>query len=101
MSVYALNLLRELVAAGHDVTMVSQYRGDDFGKRVYGGGPPPEGPGVRVIGVEQLGEQNGGDFERDVAAMRGTALEEHRRLPLRLLPAPDGDPRGGAAMLGA
>ena len=32
MSVYAVNLLRELVAAGHDVTMVSQYRGDALGQ---------------------------------------------------------------------
>ena len=38
MSVYAQNLLRHLVAAGHDVTMVSQYRGDPAGTRVYGGG---------------------------------------------------------------
>ena len=28
MSVYAINLLRQLASAGHDVTMVSQYRGD-------------------------------------------------------------------------
>ena len=41
MSVYAQNLLRQLVAAGHDVTMVSQYRGDALGVRTYGGGPPP------------------------------------------------------------
>ncbi len=68
MSVYALNLLRELVAAGHDVTMISQYRGDALGIRVYGGGPPPPVPGVRVIGLEQVGEQDGGDFETDVAA---------------------------------
>ena len=41
MSVYAVNLLRQLAAAGHDVTMVSQYRDDPTGTRVYGGGPPP------------------------------------------------------------
>ncbi len=46
MSVYAVNLLRELVRAGHDVTMISQYRGDAFGTKVYGGGPPPPVPGV-------------------------------------------------------
>ena len=69
MSVYALNLLRELAGAGHDVTMISQYRGDAFGMRVYGGGPPPPVPGVRVIGLEQVGEQTNGDFERDVEAM--------------------------------
>ena len=99
MSVYALNLLRQLVAAGHDVTMVSQYRGDAFGKRVYGGGPPPDVPGVRVIGLEQLGEQDGGDFERDVAAMRDAVLAEHRRTPFDILHAQYGYPCGWAAML--
>ena len=44
MSVYAVNLLRQLVAAGHDVTMVSQYRGDPAGTRVYGGRASPAGP---------------------------------------------------------
>ncbi len=99
MSVYALNLLRELVAAGHGVTMISQYRGDDFGKRVYGGGPPPGVPGVRVIGLEQLGEQDGGDFERDVAAIRDTILAEHARTPFDVLHAQYGYPCGWAAML--
>ena len=56
MSVYAANLLRELVALGHDVTMLSDYRADPAGTRVYGGGPPPDLPGVRVIGVESAGE---------------------------------------------
>ena len=51
MSVYAQNLLRELVEAGHDVTMISQYRGDAFGTRVYGGGPPPAVPGVSVMSM--------------------------------------------------
>jgi len=41
MSVYAANLLRELVAGGHDVVMISQYRNDPAGSAVYGGGPPP------------------------------------------------------------
>jgi glycogen(starch) synthase len=99
MSVYALNLLRELVAAGHDVTMISQYRGDDFGKRVYGGGPPPEVPGVRVIGLEQLGEQDGGDFERDVNAMRDAVVAEHRRAPFDVLHAQYGYPCGWAVLL--
>ncbi|MBV8915459.1 MAG: glycosyltransferase family 4 protein, partial [Acetobacteraceae bacterium] len=99
MSVYALNLLRELVASGHDVTMISQYRGDAFGKRVYGGGPPPDVPGVRVIGLEQLGEQDGGDFERDVAAIRDTVVAEHERRPFDILHAQYGYPCGWAAML--
>jgi hypothetical protein len=93
MSVYALNLLRELVAAGHDVTMISQYRGDAFGKRVYGGGPPPAVPGVRVVGLEQLGEQDGGDFERDVDGLVAAIVQEHGRTPL-LRDASAGDGAG-------
>ena len=62
MSIYAVNLLRELVGAGHDVTMVSQYYGDPKRRAVYGGGPPPPVPGVRVVGLEALGEQDGGDL---------------------------------------
>ena len=99
MSVYALNLLHELVGAGHDVTMVSQYRGDAFGKRVYGGGPPPEVAGVRVIGLEQVGEQDGGDFERDVEAMRAAVVAEHRRAPFDVIHAQYGYPCGWAALL--
>jgi len=98
MSVYALNLLRELQAAGHDVTMLSQYRGDAFGRRVYGGGPPPDVPGVRVIGMEQLGEQDGGDFERDVAAMVKAVVAEHRRQPFDVLHAQYGYPCGWMAL---
>ena len=98
MSVYALNLLRELVAAGHDVTMVSQYRGDPLGIRVYGGGPPPEVPGVTVIGLEQVGEQNGGDFETDVANMKAAILREHARKPFDILHAQYGYPCGWAVL---
>jgi len=99
MSVYAVNLLRELVAAGHDVTMISQYRGDEFGKRVYGGGPPPEVPGVKVIGLEQIGEQTTGDFERDIATMRDAVVAEHRRKPFDVLHAQYGYPTGWATLL--
>ena len=98
MSVYALNLLRELVAAGHDVTMISQFRGDAFGRRVYGGGPPPEVPGVRVIGLEQLGEQDHGDFERDVAAMVEAVVAEHGLKPFDVLHAQYGYPCGWAVL---
>jgi len=98
MSVYALNLLRELVAAGHDVTMFSQYRGDEFGRQVYGGGPPPPVPGVHVIGMEQLGEQECGDFERDVAAMVTAVVAEHRRQPFAVLHAQYGYPCGWMAL---
>ena len=101
MSVYAVNLLRELVRAGHDVTMVSQYRGDAFGTRVYGGGPPPAVPGVRVIGLEQLGEQSTGDFERDIDTMVETIAAEHAKLPFDLLHAQYGYPTGWATLLAA
>ena len=99
MSIYALNLLQQLVASGHDVTMVSQYRGDALGTRIYGGGPPPPVPGVRVIGLEQLGEQDGGDFERDIAKMVETIVAEHRREPFDILHAQYGYPTGWAALL--
>lgn len=99
MSVYAANLLRELVEAGHDVTMVSQYRGDALGTKIYGGGPPPPVPGVRVIGLEQLGEQEGGDFERDIDAMVETVAAEHARAPFDILHAQYGYPTGWAVLL--
>lgn len=99
MSVYAQNLLRELVAAGHDVTMISQYRGDEFGTRVYGGGPPPPVPGVHVIGLEQSGEQEGGDFERDIETMVETIAAEHARKPFDLLHAQYGYPTGWAVLV--
>lgn len=101
MSVYAQNLLRELVAAGHDVTMISQYRGDAFGTRVYGGGPPPAVPGVRVVGLEQVGEQEDGDFERDIAAMVATISAEHAEKPFDVLHAQYGYPTGWAVLLAA
>ena len=98
MSVYAVNLLRELVRAGHDVTMVSQFRGDAFGTRVYGGGPPPPVPGVTVIGLEQVGEQSTGDFERDIDVMVETIVREHGRQPFDVLHAQYGYPTGWAAL---
>ncbi|MFC0409386.1 glycosyltransferase family 4 protein [Roseomonas elaeocarpi] len=101
MSVYAENLLRELVAAGHDVTMVSQFRGDAAGTKVYGGGDPPPVEGVRVLGRRSLGEENGGDFERDVQDMVDTILAEHRREPFDLLHAQYGYPNGWAVLLAA
>jgi glycogen synthase len=99
MSVYARNLLRELVGAGHDVTMISQYRGDPFGTRVYGGGPPPPVPGVKVIGLEALGEQSGGDFEADIDRMVETVAAEHRSKPFDVLHAQYGYPTGWAVLI--
>ena len=78
MSVYAENLLRELVALGHDVTMVSQYRDDEVGTRVYGGGPPPPErvpAGVRVVARPSRGETVvPADFEADVADLVETVV---------------------------
>lgn len=99
MSVYALNLLRELVSDGHDVTMISQFRGDERGMRVYGGGAPPCVEGVRVIGLEAHGEQAGGDFERDIDAMREAIMGEHARAPFDIIHAQYAYPTGLAAML--
>ncbi|KQT76710.1 glycosyl transferase family 1 [Methylobacterium sp. Leaf465] len=99
MSVYAQNLLRELVEADHDVTMISQYRGDAFGTRVYGGGPPPDVPGVTVIGLEQLGEQESGDFERDIDTMVAAIRTEHAKKPFDILHAQYGYPTGWATLL--
>ncbi len=103
MSVYALNLLEQLVRNGHDVTMISQYRADPAGVGVYGGGPPPEVPGVRVIGLESTGEQAvsrglPADFEADVAAMVEAAVVEHRRRPFDVIHAQYGYPNGLAAL---
>ncbi|WP_076068177.1 glycosyltransferase family 4 protein [Sphingomonas montana] len=101
MSIYAINLLRQLVAAGHDVTMISQYYGDPERRKVYGGGPPPAVPGVRVIGLEAHGEQAGGDFERDVETIAATIAAEHARAPFDILHAQYGYPTGWATLIAA
>lgn len=101
MSIYAINLLRELVGADHDVTMVSQYYGDPARRAVYGGGPPPDVEGVDVLGLEALGEQDGGDFERDVDTMVETIVGEHRRRPFDVLHAQYGYPTGWATLIAA
>ncbi len=99
MSIYAINLLRQLVAQGHDVTMISQYRGDEFGKNVYGGGPPPPVPGVKIIGLEQLGEQENGDFERDIETMVAAIVTAHTAGKFDVLHAQYGYPTGWATLL--
>ena len=103
MSVYAFNLLRELVAGDHDVTMISQYRADPAGAGVYGGGPPPAVPGVRVIGLEASGEAaasrgHPADFEGDIERMVVTVETEHARRPFDLIHAQYGYPNGLAAL---
>ena len=100
MSIYASNLLRELAAGGHDVTMISQYYDGDHAT-VYGGGPPPVVPGVKVIGLPALGEQDHGDFERDIETMIAAVKREHAIAPFDILHAQYGYPTGWAVLLAA
>jgi glycogen(starch) synthase len=103
MSVYAENLLRELVALGHDVTLVSQYRDDEAGTRVYGGGPPPADrvpAGVRVVARPSRGETGvPADFEGDVADLVRTVVDLHAAQPFDVLHAQYGYPPGLAVLL--
>jgi glycosyltransferase involved in cell wall biosynthesis len=105
MSVYAENLLRELVALGHDVTLVSQYRDDEAGTRVYGGGPPPADrvpAGVRVVARPSRGETVvPADFEGDVADLVRTVVDLHAEQPFDVLHAQYGYPPGLAVLLAA
>ena len=97
MSVYALNLLRQLVAQGHDVTLVSQHYGGEAAT-VYGDGPPMPVEGVRVIGMESVGEQTTGDFEADIEAIVQTVEREHAAAPFDVVHAQYGYPTGLAAL---
>ncbi len=103
MSVYASNLLRQLVARGHDVTMISQYRDDPVGRGIYGGGPPPLVEGVKVVGLPSVGEAAASegavaDFEADIETMVATALEHHTEAPFDLVHAQYSYPTGLAAL---
>ncbi len=98
MSIYAVNLLRELVRAGHDVTMISQYYGGNHAT-VYGGGPPPPVSGVKVIGLESVGEQERGDYEADIETMIAAIKREHALAPFDILHAQYGYPTGWAVLL--
>lgn len=109
MSAYAENLLRHLVRSGHDVTLVSQYRGDEAGRAVYGGGPPPPErvpAGVEVHALEAFGEQAVGrgepaDFEADVDTMTRTVLDLHEGKPFDVLHAQYAYPNGLAVLRAA
>lgn len=102
MSVYAEALLRELVALGHDVTLVSQYRDDEAGTRVYGGGPPPADrvpAGVRVVALASRGETVvPADFERDLDELCATVVRLHEQEPFDVLHAQYGYPPGLAVL---
>ena len=106
MSVYAEQLLAHLLARGHEVVMVSQYRGDPAGTAIYGGGPPPPErvpDGVEVLALESLGEQEvtagrPADFERDVDAMVEAVVAAHAEGPFDLVHAQYAYPNGYAAL---
>ncbi|MFI5837218.1 glycosyltransferase family 4 protein [Micromonospora sp. NPDC051300] len=109
MSAYAENLLRHLVRAGHEPTLISQYRGDQAGRAVYGGGPPPPDRvpvGVEVHALEARGEQavvrgEPADFEADVDEMTDTILRLHARRPFDVLHAQYAYPNGLAVLRAA
>ncbi|MGY1738414.1 glycosyltransferase family 4 protein [Geodermatophilus sp. SYSU D00684] len=105
MSVYAENLLRELVALGHEVVLVSQYRDDEAGTRVYGGGPPPPDrvpAGVEVHALPSRGETVvPADWEGDVEDLVRTVVGLHRERPFDVLHAQYGYPPGLAVLAAA
>ena len=109
MSAYAENLLRHLARSAHEVTLVSQYRGDAAGSAVYGGGPPPPErvpSGVEVHALESLGEQLVGsgepaDFEADVDQMTRTIVNLHEKKPFDMLHAQYAYPNGLAVLRAA
>jgi glycogen synthase len=102
MSVYAENVLRELVALGHDVTLVSQYRDDEAGTRVYGGGPPPADrvpAGVEVHALPSRGETVvPADWEGDIEQIVRTVVGLHDERPFDVLHAQYGYPPGLAVL---
>ena len=103
MSVYAQNYLREMVRLGHDVVMISQYRNDEAGTKIYGGGPPSTVEGVVVVGLESLGEQRVSsgqlaDFEADINAMVEAAVAHHGIRPFDIVHAQYAYPNGLAAL---
>jgi glycogen(starch) synthase len=103
MSIYAQNYLREMVKLGHDVVMISQYRNDQAGTQIYGGGPPGLINGVEVIGLESHGEQlvnlgQAADFEADITAIVDAALAVHAIKPFDIVHAQYAYPNGLAAI---
>ena len=100
MSVYADNMVRQMVALGHDVTMFSQYYGGEAAG-VYGGGPPPEIDGATVVGVESVGEQAGGDFEGDIERLAQMVESAHKSEAFDVVHAQYGYPTGYAALVAA
>ena len=97
MSVYALNLLGQLVRQGHEVVLVSQYYGGTAAG-VYGDGPPAPMPGVETVGMEATGEQSRGDFEADAEAIVRVVEAKHAERPFDVIHAQYAYPTGLAAV---
>lgn len=98
MSTYALNLVRQLAARGHEIVLFAQYRDDPAGKAVYGGGPPPTVAGVDVRGAPSVGELDGGDFERDVDDLVTRVVAANTEAPFDVVHAQYGYPPGLVAL---
>ena len=103
MSVYARNMTKALADRGHDIVMISQYREDEKGVGIYGGGPPPPEPwmqvhGLRSWGEEQATEQVPADFEGDMEEMVHVALRYHEEQPFDIVHAQYCYPTGLAAL---
>ena len=103
MSVYARNMTKALADWGHDIVMISQYREDEKGVGIYGGGPPPpetwmQVHGLRSWGEEQATEQVPADFEGDMQEMVHVALRYHEEQPFDVVHAQYCYPTGLAAL---
>ncbi len=103
MSVYARNMTRFLSERGHEIVMISQYRQDQKGIGIYGGGPPPREPWMQVHGLRSFGEEKANnhtpaDFEEDLHQMVETALDLHRKKPFDVVHAQYAYPNGLAAL---
>lgn len=103
MSVYARNMTKALADRGHEIVMISQYREDEKGVGIYGGGPPPdeswmEVQGLRSFGEELADEENPADFEKDLREMIATAEKHHSETPFDIVHAQYCYPNGLAAL---
>ena len=103
MSVYARNMTKALADRGHEIVMISQYREDEKGIGIYGGGPPPPEPWMQVHGLRSWGEERAteqvpADFERDMQEMVHVALRYHEEQPFDVVHAQYCYPTGLAAL---
>lgn len=98
-----MNYLREMSKLGHDMVMISQYRNDRAGTKIYGGGPPTELEKVEIHGLRSHGEEiansgNPADFESDIDQMVKLAETLHKTKPFDVVHAQYCYPNGMAAL---